>query len=77
MKKWQPQPAENKTGFPGPISPAIDMGQFDPPPVPSMPWLECIGCKKRAVILFEGTSFCRGCLKFEITTGQKRRHYDE
>lgn len=32
--------------------------------------LQCVSCLEKAEVLFEGTSFCRGCLKEKLRTGE-------
>lgn len=75
MKKWLPQ--KQTVSLPEPVvyqEPLIVPEEKSA--IASMPWLECVGCGKLAVLLFEGTSFCRACLQREITTGLKRRFYE-
>jgi uncharacterized protein CbrC (UPF0167 family) len=34
------------------------------------PGFECVSCLQKATLLFEGTSYCRTCLKEDIRTGK-------
>lgn len=38
--------------------------------------LECVCCGKKAGMIFEGTTYCRECLKHQMRTGQTRRFYN-
>lgn len=37
---------------------------------------ECISCVKSATMLFEGSSYCRDCLREQLRTGILRRFYN-
>lgn len=32
-------------------------------------WFECVSCLEKATILYEGTSYCRPCIKEKLRTG--------
>lgn len=58
MKNWAPSKGQA-------VLPSIPM------PLPSVPMtFECIGCSKYASLLYEGSSFCRGCLQEKLRLGR-------
>lgn len=68
MKRWN-QPPEVQKPIPMPEI------RIELPALPSkLPdvgvWFECLACSGKATVLFEGSSYCRSCLKEKLRMGQ-------
>lgn len=76
MKPWPPRREEPA------LQPLKVMHMPLPVPEPAKPAepafaLDCVACGATARMLFEGSSYCRECLKFKMRTGQNRRFYSD
>lgn len=78
MKTWKFRPVEERRapeGLPAP-SPAVPSEKKEEPPSVNEPmgrnlfFLGCVKCLNLAVLLFQGTSFCRDCLDEFKRTGK-------
>lgn len=77
MRKWNY--AETIKAVPTPPPPVQVVSIPAPLPVPSVSEkqiLECVCCGNKAVMFFEGTTYCRECLKEEMRTGISRRFFN-
>jgi hypothetical protein len=71
-KKYEEKPVPVITLFP----PAKEYVEEKKEEIKKSPFaLECISCAGEARMLFEGTSYCRECIKQQMRTGIFRRFY--
>lgn len=64
MKKWQPMQVATG-GVPEFIAAPVVQNQSA-----IYEFFKCIGCMTKADVLFDGSSYCEGCLKERLRTGK-------
>lgn len=68
MKPWARQqvPSTKSVDVKDPVIPVVNL------PVSSDLIWDCVDCESRATVMYEGTTFCRGCLDVFLRRNYKK-----